>query len=658
MQKTKEMRKNRRLIPTGMMQVMMLFSLVLGIAFLFPGKAQAYSQGFWEYDVTDSGVRITRYTGGEVNVTIPSTLGNRPVVALGSGVFEDNAYLVTVRIPSTVMKINEWDYWSGTFRGCTALTTVYGLESVQYIGENSFNGCTALTSFALGNRLTGIGSGAFQNCTVLKSVVLPGSLTKVGSYAFKNCDSLTSIAIPASVTSLGYESFRDCDSLRTVSLMASLDGMGNSVFSDCTALTSVTVGGSVHEIGEYAFSGCTALTSVSLGEGVRTIDYSAFKGCTSLPAISIPGSVRTVGRYSFDGCNSLTSLKLAYGLIEIGGCAFANCTALTSVSVPNSVTYIGYDAFSNCTNLASAFLPYSVTNIADDDKWDNPFDKCPNVVLTCYPDSYAETYAQKIGAEVVFATAVPSTAFNLSKGTMYLMEDQMERAGYAIAPSNTTDAVVWESSASDIASVNAIGEVTAKSAGSATIIATTTSGIRRNMTVVVSNKPTGISFAVSEKTIQVGKTYTQKATVRDRNGIRTDIKPDYSSSNPSIARVDANGKVKGIAPGVVTISARTNGLVATYKITVAGISGGSAAKKAIKKLKVKKSGKVLKVTTIKGAKVKVKAKKSVLGKASKTVKANSKGIARIKFKKKIKKITVKITVSKSGYKSKTVKKKY
>lgn len=658
MQKTKEMRKNRRLIPTGMMQVMMLFSLALGIAFLFPGKAQAYSQGFWEYDVTDSGARITRYTGGETNVTIPSTLGNRPVVALGGGAFQNNAYLVTVRIPATVMKINEWDSWSGTFEGCTALTTVYGLEAVQYIGEDSFSGCTALTGFTLGNRLTGIGSGAFQDCTVLKSVVLPGSLTKIESHAFQNCDSLTSIAVPSSVTSLGYESFRDCNSLQTVSLMASLDGMSDNVFSGCTALTSVTIGGAVHVIGEYAFSDCTALTSVSLGEGVRTISNSAFSGCTSLPGISIPGSVRTVGRYSFEGCNSLTSLKLAYGLIEIGGRAFENCTALTSVSIPNSVTYIGYDAFSNCANLASVFLPYSVTNIADDDKWDNPFDGCPNVVLTCYPGSYAETYAQKIGAEVVFATAVPSTSFNLSKGTMYLMEDQMERAGYAIAPSNTTDAVIWESSASDIASVNAVGEVTAKSAGSATIIATTTSGIRRNMTVVVSNKPTGISFAVSEKTIQVGKTYTQKATVRDRNGIRTDIKPDYSSSNPAIARVDANGKVKGIAPGVVTISARTNGLVATYKITVAGISGGSAAKKAIKKLKVKKSGKVLKVTTIKGAKVKVKAKKSVLGKASKTVKANSKGIARIKFKKKIKKITVKITVSKSGYKSKTVKKKY
>ena len=52
------------------------------------------------------------------------------------------------------------------------------------------------------------------------------------------------------------------------------------------------------------------------------------------------------------------------------------------------------------------------------------------------------------------------------------------------------------------------------------------------------------------------------------------------------------------------------------------------------------------------------AKKAFLGKASKTVKVNSKGVAKIKFKKKIKKVTVKIKVTKSGYKAKTLKKKY
>lgn len=661
MQKTKKMSKKRESVFVGFRQVLLLFSLVLGIGILFPGKTQAasHTQGFWEYEVKDSGVTITRYTGGEVNVTIPSALENRPVVALGSGVFKENPYIMTVKIPATVMKINEWDSWNGTFAECTALTAVYGLESVQYIGDYSFQGCVSLTSFTLGNRLTGLGEHVFEDCGALKQVTLPGSLTEIGSSTFRNCDSLTSIVIPSSVTKLQASCFRSCDSLQSVSLQASLDEMGSDVFYGCAALTTASIGGTVRMIGDGTFSECTALTSVSLGAGVRTIGENAFRECASLPGITIPGSVRKIEHYAFYGCNALTDVQMAYGLTEIGSNVFSKCPYLATVSIPNSVTDIGAYTFSECTNLSSVFIPYSVTRMGYDDDWNNPFSDCPNVVLTCYPGSYAETYAQKIKAEVVFATAVPGTSFALNTGTIYLMEDQMTQVGYTLSPSDTTDAIVWDSSAPDIASVNAVGEVTAKNAGSATIVATTTSGIRKTVTVVVAYKPTELTFETSEKTIQVGKTFTQTAVVRDRNGVRTDIKPDYSSSNPAIATVNANGKVKGVAPGVVTITARTNGLTATYRIIVEKkASGGTNVKKAIKKLTVKKSGKVLKVTTIKGAKVKVSAKKSVLGKTSKTVKANSKGIAKIKFKKKIRKVTVKITVSKSGYRSKSVKKKY
>lgn len=663
MQKRKKMERKyaaARQIPVRVVQVLMLFALVLGIGVLFPGKAQAATQGYWEYSAGSSGATITRYTGGESNVVIPSTLGNQPVVALGGRAFAENNYIVTVTIPSTVTSINYW----GCFMDCTSLTTVYGLEYVQYIGEEAFEGCTSLTNLSFGGGLTDIGREAFSGCTNLRNFVLPSSLTKIDSYAFKNCDSLTSVTIPSSVTELGYESFRSCDSLKTVSLQASLEDMGRYVFTDCKALTTVSVGGTVKTIGNNAFEGCTALTSVSLGEGVRTIGESAFNGCTSLPSISIPGSVRSIGVYGFSECNSLSSVQLNYGLTEIGHDAFKNCTLLSSINVPNSVTYIGRYAFAQCTQLTSAFLPNSVSKIDDDNgTWYYIFENCP-VTITCYPGSYAETWVQKVkekkDVEYTLASAIPSTSFNFSSGTIYLMEDQMVKIGYAIAPSNTTDAIVWESSASDIASVNAIGEVTAKKAGSATIIAATTSGIRKDLTVVVSYKPTKLTFSTSEKTIEVGKTYTQTATVSDRNGVRTDIKPDYSSSNPSIATVNANGKVKGVAPGVVTITAKTSGLTATYKVTVvkASSGGSTAAKKTIKKLQVKKSGKVLKITTIKGAKVKVTAKKAFLGKASKTVKVNSKGVAKIKFKKKIKKVTVKIKVTKSGYKAKTLTKKY
>ena len=74
--------------------------------------------------------------------------------------------------------------------------------------------------------------------------------------------------------------------------------------------------------------------------------------------------------------------------------------------------------------------------------------------------------------------------------------------------------------------------------------------------------------------------------------------------------------------------------------------------------KISKKGKTLKITTVPNARVKVRAKKSFLGKSSKTVKADKKGNAKIKFRKKLKGITVKAQIKKSGYKKKTIKKKF
>lgn len=643
--------RKRKKAASRLMRTLALFVAVLGLGLLFSGEAEAKNatQGYWEYSLGSEGATVERYTGGEANVTVPSDLGGKPVAALGRRAFKGNKYLVTVTLPPTTTDIG-----LECFKNCESLKAVYGLEHTCFIGNSAFWGCSSLSDVKLGSGLRKLDNMAFRECVSLKRLTLPSALKTIGYGVFIDCDALEAVTIPASVTSLGDNSFESCDSLQTVSIQAALETMGTSVFNCCSSLTSVSIGGNVQAIGGYAFYHCTALDSVSLASGLREIGYDAFDGCTSLSAIQIPGTVRTIGRSAFNDCSSLRSVELNYGLVTIGAGAFCRCEMLTSVTLPSSVTYLGGLVFQECTALTNVLMPNSIVEI--EDLAENIFYGCP-AVIACYEGSYAETYAKDEGIDYTIFPSVPSTSFDLSVGTLYLMEGERVMIPYTIAPADTTDAVLWGSSASDIASTpNGVGEVTAKRAGSATIVATTTSGIRKTVSVVVSNRPTKISFETAEKTIQVGKTYTQAAVVRDVKGVRSDIKPDYSSSDPSIAVVDANGKVKGLRPGTVTITAKTYGLTASYRLTVVKVTGTTG--KAIKKLRVKRKGKLLTVTTVKGAKVKVTAKKSVLGKASKTVKANSKGVAKIKFKKKIRKVTVKITVSKSGYKKKSIRKKY
>lgn len=468
------------------------------------------------------------------------------------------------------------------------------------------------------------------------------------------------------------------------------------------------------------------MVNLAIAEGNKGISIReyAFQKCRSLTSVSIPANVRYIDTEAFAGCTSLSSLTLSYGLLEMRYASFLGCTALQSVAIPNSVIKLEGRVFEGCSALSSLQIPYSVAQISDNNAI------CGGqVLIQCYPGSAAERYAQKRGNPVQYLQATPSTGIQFQTGTVYMNIDDVKRLAYTLTPANTTDAIVWVSSSPDIVEVNGIGEITAKSLGSVTIIATTTSGQRATVNVVAANKPTEISFPKSSLTVMVGESITQTAVVKDDTGIRKDVKPSYSSSNPSVASVTEAGRVTGHKEGVVTIQAKTGKLSAAYTLTVvsnkpkkisfaksektlivgrtltqkAKVMGASGTLKNVKpvytssnkkiatvtntgkvkglkegvvvikakvgkltaKYKVKvvmaklsKKGKTLTVQTIPRAKVTVRASRAVLGRSAKTLKANGRGVAKIKFKKTIKKVTVKVTISKSGYGKKTLKARY
>ena len=61
---------------------------------------------------------------------------------------------------------------SEAFAGCTALTSVKGLNGLTTIPEYCFEGCTSLTSFEIPNNITSIESNAFENCSNLTQITI------------------------------------------------------------------------------------------------------------------------------------------------------------------------------------------------------------------------------------------------------------------------------------------------------------------------------------------------------------------------------------------------------------------------------------------------------------------------------------------------------
>ncbi len=119
-----------------------------------------------------------------------------------------------------------------------------------------------------------------------------------------------------------------------------------------------------------------------------------------------------------------------------------------------------------------------------------------------------------------------------------------------ILPENATkQQVTWESANPDIATVDENGVVTGIKRGGARITATATDGskIRANINVQVNQTATEIQLDKAEVTVDVGRTAALKANVLPKDV--NNKKVVWSSSDESIATVNAQGRITGVTLG-------------------------------------------------------------------------------------------------------------
>ncbi len=167
---------------------------------------------------------------------------------------------------------------------------------------------------------------------------------------------------------------------------------------------------------------------------------------------------------------------------------------------------------------------------------------------------------------------IESEELSLSSSNVSLKVDETMTLEVNLPDGVTLSDLVWSSSNESIVKVSSNGKLTAIKAGSATITVKTKDGkysVTCNVTV------TGDDVAVTKVSISgsnavtVGSTITLKATVTPTDA--TNKKVTWTSSNPKVASVDANGKVKGLTAGTTTIkvcSQENPKICAEKKITV------------------------------------------------------------------------------------------
>ncbi|MDF2800531.1 MAG: hypothetical protein K0S61_434 [Anaerocolumna sp.] len=109
----------------------------------------------------------------------------------------------------------------------------------------------------------------------------------------------------------------------------------------------------------------------------------------------------------------------------------------------------------------------------------------------------------------------------------------------------------WKTNKKSIATVDKSGKVTAIKHGTA-IITATVDGVSKTCEIIVDQPQ--ITMTPLSLNLKTGETYSIKATVSSNNT------PIWSTSNPSVATVDKNGKVKTLQKGRAYIYATEDGI--------------------------------------------------------------------------------------------------
>lgn len=386
------MNKSRRFLCV-VLSVLMLLGMASTMSVSF-----AATEGEFVYTVNNEEATLTAYNGTDAAVTVPTTLGNYPVTAIGKKAFATKA-ITSISLPATLLRIAD-----GAFMN-TELCELAVPKDVTYIGVGAVSGCTKLERLQVpfvGNtagddnyfgaifdavkagEYTAVPSSlkeifvtsddtldqkAFYGFDKVEHIIWGKAPKSIGDYAFYNCKSLKNLEMAfTAADKIGAYAFYGCQKLESISLPASIIGIGAFAFAGCTTLKTISVGAKLSNVGEAAFQNTVWLAEQTDGPVLLSGVMITYKG-KAPNRFTVPSNVTALADKALADRSDIKELVIPATVKHIGVQVLQNST-LVSVSIPyfgasaddKHTAYLGY-LFGNGSEEGNANLPKTLTAV-------------------------------------------------------------------------------------------------------------------------------------------------------------------------------------------------------------------------------------------------------------------------------------------------------
>ena len=492
--------------------------------------------------------------------------------------FLDKKVLMNVKLPASLLRIEQY-----AFRGCSSLRGSLELPTgLKFIGYAAFQGCNSLEEVVLNENLEVIQGFAFEGCSSLaQEITLPVNFQSLGESCFANCTSLYGTVkfnrdFYMFMGTEGYgssagSSFQNCSKIETVDMSAPdfLDEIPFHTFDGCTALKTVLLPPICDRIDDYAFANCTSLDGIEFPNTLRVLNYGAFQNCTSLTSVDLSDceELGTIEPYAFSGCISLENVYLPKSLNWIRDYVFAECRQLTNLTVealqPADLgEYVfRYVRTDQCVLSIPTGTFYDYMSAP---QWGAFVEMRKNIDVTVGEGANlfftsGESIVASRAAKRAATTSLPSGAKVKDGSSLYVKEN--DNAIFQMKPEENVEIAKVLYNGKDVTAELVNGTYT-------------TPNITEASSFEVQVKVTGeihvkeLRMLDEELAVKMGEPRQLRYAVYPTNATNKNIK--WSSSNESIAIVNNEGVVTGVAAGRAEITATTEdgGLVEKSQIIV------------------------------------------------------------------------------------------